>query len=271
MNINPIDRYSLTFSAGLTKQMKSDISNCNVRTIENFFAQKGINADFKNNKVIAWCVLKCCQLINEMNKKYNTNIEMPGTIIAEDFSKLNGFMEEALGATNFLPCYVYKGKQIVIPEKTVFFNIKNANWNNADELADKNFEASISTTDFFLEIFLHEFMHVWHEDNLLNNLSVENFLKFLRHYDNAETVNIFQKKYMQILSKICYYASSHPMETIACDLSKKFIDCINLQDLNITKKFTDNNPYNKKISSKNRDEITKNKILKQIWNGTFFV
>ena len=102
---------------------------------------------------------------------------------------------------------MYKNKKVIIPEKTVFFNIKNSNWENVDQLADENFEIGINTTNFFLEAFIHEFMHVFHEDHLLKIHNVKEFMKFLLHYQSPEIVNLFKQKYAQILSKICYYAT----------------------------------------------------------------
>ena len=138
-------------------------------------------------------------------------------------------------------------------------------------MADKNFEDGINTTDFFMEPFIHECMHVFHEDNLLKKLSVNDFLAFLWHLQVQNVVENYQAKYLGIFSKLCDYGASHPIETIACDLSKRFIDSLDKQKLGINKNFFEHSPYNQRLISENKEENTKNKVLRQIWDGTLVV
>ena len=263
LNNNP------TFNAGLTKQMKSEISACNVENIENFFAKNNINTDFKNNKVIAWCSLKSFQLINEFNRKFHLNLGVPNGIFVEDFKNLKNINEYSAAFTNFAPTYLYRDKNLVVPEKTIFFNTGEIDWNKLDSIADKCYERGISTTDFFLENFLHEFMHVIHETNLLKKLGGEEVVKRLVSICDPKYIDKFLIKHAISLSKICHYAASNPMETVACDLAKRVVKSINKDNLTASKNIFKSSPYEKKLHlGKNRE--TKNDILlRHFWNGKF--
>ena len=268
MQVQKIDK-NVTFNAGLSKQIKTEISCCDVKLIENYFSKKGIDSNFKNNKIIAWCSLKCFELISEFNKRFKLNLGIPNGIFTEDFSKLRTQNQNALGLTNFAPTYLYKDKTVITPEKTIFFNSNDIKWNDIDSIADKCYENGILTTDFFLEHFFHEFMHVIHESNLINRLSGEKVISFLQKLNDLTTIENFQKNYAKSLSKICHYAASQPMEAIACDLSKRGLTNIDKENLTVNGNLFYSSPYNKKIFLTQIQDTKTNKVLRQIWNGKF--
>lgn len=262
---------NLTFNAGLTKQMKSEISACKVDNIEKLFAKNNISTDFKNNKVLAWCCAKCFQFVKELNRKYNLNLGVPEGIFAEDFRELKNINEYSAGFTNFAPAYLYRKKDVIVPEKTIFFNTNEIDWNEIDSIADKCFERGISATDFFLENILHEFMHVIHESNLLKKLDGEEVVKRLISICDPAYLDNFLLKHSKSLSKICHYAASNPMETVACDLANRGVKSINKENLSATGNIFKSSPYEKKLHIGIKRETKNDILLRRFWNGNFSV
>lgn len=261
---------NFSFKAGLTNQLKREIATCDVTKVSSYFSKYKITSDFQNNKTVAWCVLKCFEILKSLNQKYNVNLGYPNGIFVEDFNKLNIDKTGVLGFTNFAPTKLYLNKDSIIPEKTIFFD--KLDWNKIDEIADENYTFGTSTTDFFLETFLHEFTHVVHENNLLNNKSGADVIKFLLTMLNSDFINSFQKKYSNFIRTICNYALENPLETVACDISKRIISCIDKNTLLPQYNFIDTSPYKKlpllkKIILQNSSKNTLYTLLNPIWQG----
>ena len=266
MKVNISDN-NFTFNAGLTKRMQAEISACKTKKIENYFADRGIEADFKDNKVVAWCSLKCIRILEMLNKNFGLNLGFPNGIYVEDFQKLNGIDTDSMGFTNFAPTYLYKSCNIVVPEKTIFFNEQDVNWDELDTIADKTYENGISTTDFFLENILHEFMHVLHENNMIKKLGGINLVKMLQKIQEEEIVNEFFRKHAKPLSEICHYAASNPLEAVACDLSKREVASLDKETLIPKTNIFNKKPYNKRLFLVGQKETHNEKLLRNYWNG----
>lgn len=280
MKIQKKNNYSFNFKSGLTNNMKKEILSCDVQKISNEFSKQGIVTDFKNNQVVAWSSLKCLEIIKSINKQFDLNLALPKGIFVEDFRNLNILNTKALGFCNTFPTKVYKDFEQKFPEKTIFFNeyMKgfssegNLSWENIDEYADYNKMMSYSSTDFFLDIILHEFTHVIHIDNLLKKLGVENYLKGL--VDLKEKNSSFRKKYYnKIAYNSCLYAGTNPMESVACDMSKRIITSLNQVELKPNFDFTECSPY-KEYSFKDilLSRVWFNgydKLIKRFWDGNF--
>lgn len=276
-NINNFSSNKTTFRAGLTNQIKNEINSCDVRKISHELRNVNIESDFKGNKVVAWCVFQCTKLITEINNKYGLNLALPKGIFVEDFSKLNVNNQDAFGFMNFAPTFLHSDKKIITPEKTIFFNeFKDMNykggnkiWEQADEIADMNFEKRSATTDFFLEIFLHEFAHVIHEGNMQTKIHngsdlINIIISMLKSQNPA-----FQKLRPEISEKICQYATTNQLEMTACDLTKRILDNASRETLQPIGNFTRNSPY--KVKNIFREIFTLNnkfnELLQNTWNG----
>ena len=277
-NINNFSSNKTTFRAGLSKQIKSEINSCDIRKISNELRNFNIESNFKGNKVIAWCALQCTKLITEINNRYSLNFALPRGIFVEDFNRLNVNNQDAFGFMNFAPTFLHSDKKIITPEKTIFFNeFKDMNykggnkiWEQADEIADMNFENRSATTDFFLETFLHEFAHVIHEGNMQTKIHngsilVNIIISMLKNQNPA-----FQKLRPKISENICRYATTNQLEMTACDLTKLILDNTSKEKLLPIKNFTNNSPYEKQSFFNNffnkKDKL--DKLLKKTWNGT---
>jgi hypothetical protein len=261
---------TLNFKAGLTSQMKKDIATCDPNKISYYLNRYSIQSDFKNDKTVAWCVLKCHELLKIFNKQFNLSLGFPKGIFVEDFNKLNIIKQGILGFTNFAPTKLYLNNDSITQEKTIFFD--KLNWEKIDEISDENYKFGITTTDFFLETFLHEFAHVIHEDNLLNKKSGSNVIAFLQKMLNPQYIKIFQNKYESILKSICNYASENPLETVACDLSKRILNDIDKNTLKPQNDFMYSSPYKnfsilKKICMIYDKKQKESLLLNEIWTG----
>ena len=275
--INNFSSNKATFRAGLTNQIKNEINSCDIRKISHELRNVNIESDFKGNKVVAWCVFRCTKLITEINNRYGLNLALPKGIFVEDFSKLNVNNKDAFGFMNFAPTFLHSDKKIITPEKTIFFNeFKDMNykggnkiWEQADEIADMNFENKGATTDFFLEIFLHEFAHVIHEGNMQtkihNGLDLVNIIISMLKSQNPA----FQKLRPEISEKICQYATTNQLEMTACDLTKRILDNASRETLQPIGNFTRNSPYKVKNIFKEIFTLNNkfNELLQNTWNG----
>ena len=162
------NNHYINFHAGLTKQMCREIASCDITKISHEFSKYSIPTDFKENKIVAWCCLKCLELFK------NKNLGLPKGIFVTDFKNLKTAESNDVAMTNIAPTQLFKNKDSVVPEKTIFFNSLDDYWNKIDSFADENFELGNSPTNYFLDIFLHEFSHVFHEENLLKKIGGQN-------------------------------------------------------------------------------------------------
>ena len=274
--INDFSYNKPSFRAGLTKKFKNEINYCSVQKISKELETLNIKTDFKGNKLLAWCALQCTKLITEINNRYGLNLALPKGIFVEDFSRLKVNTKDAYGFMNMTPAFLYSDKNVLVPEKTIFINeFKEMNydggntiWDLVDELADMNFENKTTTTDFFLETFLHEFAHVMHEGNMQKNHSSSELVKIIISMVKGQEP-AFQKLKPEITEKFSEYATTNPLEMIACDLSKRIINCTSKETLQPIGDFTINSPYKKQNLFKRLFERKDNleKMLKNTWNG----
>ena len=271
--------YNLNFHAGLTSAMKSEINSVDTAKISNYLQRQGIQSDFKDNRILAWCSLKSIELINEMNKRFGTHFGLPRGIFVEDFSKLNTSQKVSLGFTTMLP--IENADSKIIPEKTIYFNEfsalnykdKNVFWDNIDNVTDQAQDGKkIFATDFFLEPIFHEFAHAIHETHLLEKLSPRKLMEFLYTIASPENIESFQARNGSLLrKKLCEYAATSPMEAIACDFSKRTIECLDKDTLIPQKSLLPESPYKNRsfwdrhIGFKPESKLTF--ILRSFWNG----
>ena len=274
-----VEHTTLNFKAGLTSKMRQEIASTDVVKISREFFNHGIETDFKNNKVIAWCSLQCLKLIKFMNEKYGLNLGIPKGIFVEDFNKLKIAEKEATGFLNFAPAKLYLGDDKIIPEKTIFFNEfegfnysgGNEFWNRIDRMSDENFDRRFSSTDFFLEPVLHEFLHAVHEDNLIRKLGGKRVVKILESALSPLHLEVFRAKYDRLLEPICTYASTTPFEAVACDFSKRTIENLDKTTLLPQSNFIRKSPYKKQnfleyhLIYKPESKLTQ--TLRRFWNG----
>lgn len=271
----------ISFRAGLTSRMRSDIKSCDIEKISRYFQEHNIKTDFRGNKTIAWCSLKSFEIIKKFNQMFGLNLGSPNGIFVEDFKALRCENEQALGFLNFAPTKLYTQNDKIIDGKTIFFNeYKDYNysqgnhiWEKIDEIADNNFESRISTGNFFLETILHEFSHAMHEANLLQKLTPFKMLKQLENALNPKNIEKFREDKAILFKDICHYAMQNPLEAVACDISKRTIAAIDKETLQPKINFIEKSPYDNHSFIKqmlnffDKDETSRH--LGKYWSGNF--
>lgn len=279
----------INFEAGLTPKMRQEINYADVLEISNNLAKKGIATDFKNNKVIAWGSQKAIEIIEQLNKKFTLKLGYPKGIYVEDFNNLNINNDGLYGFCNFFPTNLRKNSINRTPEKIVFFNtfetLSNnisedkkwlTDWNNINEIADYRFVSKETGTDNFLYIFLHEFFHASHEENLIKKIGGQKSFEKFKLYQDESKIEEFKNNYQEILEQISMNATKNPFEAIANDIPIRVVNTLDSKTLIPIKNPFINSPYEKQTLLKRKpqnNQVNENKLLnhllKQFWNGKF--
>ena len=213
---------NIKFEAGLTKQIMSEINQCSIPAIENSFAAKNITTNFDNNKIVAWCAAKCMEIIETLNKKYRLNLGLPNAIFINNNLLSN---QADMGMCLALP-YLAKNTNKIYPETTIFFN-SESKWENLDDIADEQYINNYNSTDLFINIILHEFIHAAHFKNLLAKLGTNKYSTKIINACNMQN-NCVPYNISKQLGK---YSSFNPLETIACDITKRICDTLDKTSL----------------------------------------
>lgn len=265
---------TINFQAGLTSKMKSEIRACDVNKITKSIINNNIAADFKNNKVLAWCTLKSFEIINFLNKNYGLKLGFPRGVVVEDFRILKNVNPDAEAFCTTTPMDLY-GIDYTIPENVVFINeyprytYKNGNfyWDKIDEISDMNYENHLAPTDSFMHVFLHEFSHAIHNTNLLETVGLKSYMDLILKVLDKDFIASFQQKYSDMFSVLCPHATTTPYEAVACDLGKRLTQDLDTKTLMPLKNPLLNSPYviNPIIIVENEYE----KTLRNLFNGNF--
>lgn len=267
-----VENVNINFRAGLTRSMMQEIGRTDIRQVSAELSKKGIDTDFKQNSVVCWASKKCVEFIEELNQRFGLKLGLPNGIFVEDFKNLDIVRQNSAGMCNFAPVELYRNKSEIVPGKTIFFNsFGNCDfWQNINKISDENYQLGVSTTNFFLETFLHEFAHVIHADNLIKTLGGKKYVKVIMDSIQEYNLDTYRTKYQQILQTMCRYAKDNPMEAISCDLSSRMIAGIDKNSLKPTDNFMKNSPYEKIYFWDylfNFDK--KDKMFSRFWRGNF--
>ncbi len=264
-NINYIN-----YKGGLSKAIKSEISGTDCFKVQDFLKkEKNINADFANNKLIAWAASNIIKLLEGLKNDTKFKIEFPTDIIVADLNDYNVDNNGLIyGFANFFPCRFCNKNNNIVPGMSIIFN-KDFPWEKIDEMSDYDFSKGHTVTDHFLESFIHEFAHIIHEGNMLNRYSAEDVYKKLELLTSDLIVQKFKKEYgAEIEKSLCKYAKESPLDLVACDLSSKFLKNLDMNNIRLRK-----NPFKEYPYSNNFFNIFLGKkdnvglITRQIFNG----
>ena len=262
----------ITYQGGMNSKIKSEIMHTDCNKIQNSLLDTyDIKADFAGNKIIALSINKVTHLLNELQEKYNLKIWYPAFIFTgkpENYDIDINLSDYTYGFTNFLPCKFNKNSNDTVPGMSIIFN-ENYPWEKLDEKSDLNFELRHSTTNHFLEPFLHEYGHINHEGNLLTKYAGQELLDKFNELLNHEFISKYKIQYANIIREyLCNYASESPLETIACDMSKRFIDNLDLKELEFKQNPFKASPYEGfSIRKIFKQKTPLDIMLKAIYNG----
>ena len=280
MKINKV-----SFSARLTPEIAQQIKNTNLLAISDSFAKRGIPTNFQGNKIIAWCCNKTMEILEHINKVFGQKLALPKGIYVEDFTKMKVPDCNMYGFCNLQPTELINGSGKIIQSRVIFFNsLKNiadknnglSDWNCINGLSDKRYAARQSSTNHFLDIFLHEFIHAAHEDRLLGKIGGKKLMKLINLVEDKGYISKYQSKYGKKISQICDYALSNPFEAVACDMSRVVTNSLNSKTLMPDRNPFIGTPYEKlsfwdriKLPNHSTEKQPLTEILMNFWNGKF--
>ena len=277
MKIHNIHKNSNTktlFTAGLNTRIFKEINAAHPEKISETLLEKDIATFFNNNKIVAWCSEKVIAIIEELNTKYKFDFAFPKGIFVENFSKLKPEMQNSIGFCNLQPSILKQNSSEIIPSRVIFFN-DMFNWENINTLSDINYKNGLTSNSHFIYPFLHEVAHVMHENNLLRFLNGEQLAQKLDKIFLLEQKQFFSNRYGKYLKQICNYATTNPLEAVACDIPALIIPNL-AADLHLKSNPFINSPYGKlslidKIKKlfNNDNGKTNFDILHSFWNGKF--
>lgn len=268
-NNNFKDRIS--YAGGLTKPMIADIRTTDISKVQNYFSKNNINTEFENNRFLAWATVRVFEILKSFQEKFGLKFGFPTNILVKDVTTINlPNLENTYGFCNLVPSKLHKGLDEITPAKSIIFN-KNFPWHNIDQISDFDFyTAKNSSTDFFLESVFHEFGHIIHEDHLLQEFNINTVLKKLISLTKPKNIEHYQDTYGSLVEKeVCGYAKNEPLDLIACDISKRFIDNINQNLLLTSGNPFKNSPYERFYTLKNlfKDKTPIDTLIRQIYQG----
>lgn len=286
-NSSKPQRQNIAFEASLTPKMMQEIQATDVLEISRKLQEGGIPSDFRGNKVIAWCCVKTVEIFEQLNKRFGARLALPRGIFVEDFERLN--INNPTIASFFNPFTsrdVVKDSNIQVDGGTLFFNTFEAlplihqhglyDWTNIDSTADYNYSQGIAATDHFLDVFMHEFFHVAHEDRLLHKIGEENLEKSIDKAKMVAGIENYRRKYGIRISEICNHALLSPFEAIACDASKTVASHLDRETLVLRQNPLTGTPYERlslwkrlNIPYYKDEERPLPEILRNFWNGKF--
>lgn len=266
------NKQKVSFNAGLTREMTREINSIDVKKVSERLAEIGVPTDFKDNKVIAWCCARTIGIKQQLNERFGQKLSLPIQIHVTDFRKLNVDNPDAMyGFCNMARCELIRGSNEIISSRVLFFNSLH-NWNNIDSISDSRYSRGLSASDFFLDIFFHDFGHVDHEDHLFDKYDDEILLAKLQKVLNPEQILQYQTKHGSQVSRICKYAKVSPLEAIACDLASRMVNSIDRNKLNLIRNPLAGIPYQEDLSFFQILQIKTeplNRLLRNFWNGNF--
>lgn len=283
---------NVNFEAGLTPKMMQEIQQADVLEISARLAKKGIPTNFKGNRAIAWCSEKALRIIEQLNERFDAKLAMPKGVFVEDFAELNlpDTEKSSYGFCNFRPTKLKKNSDEIVPAETVFFNSFDTfnsqvppcmrlvahDWNFINTIADFQYWTKASSTDHFLDLFMHEFSHVPHIDRMLQRFGGKTSAKKIDQIKSAEYKEEYKRKYGSKISQICDYALEAPPEAVACDMSRIIAECLDKETLMPTRNPFIGTPYERlsllqriNIPYYSDEQRPLPEILRNFWNGNF--
>jgi len=268
-------RKTVGFGYWLTHDIARKIENTKVPEITKRMADKGIEACFGENKVIAWCCAQTVAIYKQLRQKYGIKLALPKAIFVEDFAKLNTDNPQKSAFCNWFPAYVQKGSKQVFSERTLFFNsfpqVGNCAWNNINNVASHNHKIGNWATGHFLELFVHEFGHSSHNGNLLEKQIRPKADNIVKNYTKPEFTDKFRKQNAFLQTRLGACSLTDPLETIAHDFSRKVCSSLDENCLPVINTFQASLYPNPRpflllrlfLQQKHRQEL----LMRKIWNG----
>lgn len=207
MRINNIQNN--TFKSGLTKQILEKEAHIKPKQVENYFKNSPYsgrvpyfkNIDLKDNNAYALGVRMCAEIFKNFSRKHNLSglsyaapKIFPSDIIVFDKADLsddlsNEEKKDYMNSFHAISCYIgkynspLKGlKKSIIPGSILIPNIVNR-LKKLNELAEHNKKTNFHSTDHFLDLIVHEWLHCIEDNHLYSAIEAGgNYDSTVKHH-----------------------------------------------------------------------------------------
>jgi len=245
-----------------------NILKCDVKGVENYFRNLGVDANFEGNNIVAYGCHKAAEIFRKLN------FILPPKIGMLDFSK--EYHPDAKNA--WAVCTLFHerhGISNIFPPRSVIFNkfMHNPviqingkpcslNWENYAYILQNDAKTGWMSTGHFFSVPLHEFAHNLHTHHLYSKFgSPEPAFPYRFNPFTNEILKTLKKPIGvysdQVKKDISEYGTDTRFETFAEDLTENIIQSIDPFSLTLTK-----HPF-----SVHDDNPVVERIVGEIWEG----
>lgn len=218
---------------------------------DQLYQKYGIETDLKGNKVIAGANALVCNIFQKLGLIKPPALYMRSFPNSQQFSRTYAVTSVHKQMTDFDIAMKER-----YPLRSVIYN-SNIDWDKLQLMAISEKESGHSSTGHFLHVFLHEFFHNVHADNLYKRFGSEArgsdvFAYLQRKYSKQANIELVKKETGR-------YGSTNPAETFADEMSERIADSLNPRTL-----LPDKNPF---AFMEFEGRIDFNQMIDDIWQG----
>lgn len=250
---NDINKHAV-FKAGLTPQIRREISKLDTKALEREFAEANVDCFLKENKSIGGILAICINLLEDAYKKYSLPfMYLPPSIYVYDTPELIQTEPNDETYTGFC---ITDAKEVIKDQKpfdvsAVFIKNQLDDIDYINDLAEKSYGKNVASSDHFTHFIMHELFHAIHLDSIFRNEGYEGQSPYAKElYKNPYIKNpkgllkidilntkIFPLRKGKIENSVGRYAATSRMELFPEVMTKMLTDSINSENLSL-----DSNP-----------------------------
>ena len=254
---NNLEKHAV-FKAGLTPQIRREISKLDTNFLEKEFAKLNVECSLKDNQAIGGILAYSANILEEGFNKYSLPvIYLPPSVYVYDNSEL---IDEEPEPDETMGFCIEEADKIIKGEPSfdttsVFIQNQPDDIDYLDKLAEDSYKSNFSASAHFMQYVLHELFHAVHLDLIFKRdgyngkspygkeLYKNPYIKCPKGLYTMDTYSLpIKSDYMQktIKDSLGKYASTSKAELFAETMTKLFTDSIDSDEMALK-----NNPLDK--------------------------
>ena len=243
---NELNKHAV-FKAGLTPQIRREISKIDTKALEKEFAEINVDCRLKENKAIAGIIAICTNLLNDGYEKYSLPVSyLPPSIYVYNTKEL---IKPEI-CTGFC---ISDARKVLKNEKpfdvsSIFIKNQKDSLDEIDNLSELDYLSKLHTSNHFIQYVLHEFFHAIHFNSIFQRFGYEGESPFakelyknpsiehpqgLHAIDKLSHPMISLYKNFSIYKNFGLYSTISKIELFADAMTKMFTDSINPDNLSL--------------------------------------
>ena len=246
---NDIQKHAV-FRAGLTPQIRREISKLDTKALEREFADINVECKLKDNKALGGIIAFCTNILREGYEKYSLPVSYlpPSIYVYNNDELINAF------DTNTITGFCITDVDTVIKDQkpfdvsSVFIKNQTDDIDIIDSLAEVSSKIGLSASNHFIKYVMHELFHAIHLDLIFERDGYEGESPFAKQlYQNPyiiypkglHTVDKMQEpikslyKKNKINKELGSYASTSKAELFPELMTKLFADSIDSDNMSL--------------------------------------